>query len=234
MLGRERIEATVHYSAALVGGYFGIYALMVRSNNFGSSQTSNLIYIVSSILGNSISELMIRVGAALLYMVAIFLTVLIPKHFSKVNMKLLSMCVNAVAVVILAFLPMDMDPILGLYPIFFAMAFQWNSFNGARGYNSSTIFSTNNLRQLTMSFAEVVSGNCKQLDKLKFYGATLIGFHIGVAVSYVAWYFLGISGIWFGLLPIVLNCCLVCKEIAYNSETYYSDKDLTIYTKKTA
>jgi len=40
-----------------------------------------------------------------------------------------------------------MNPVLGLYPIFFAMAFQWCSFKGIGGYNSATVFSTNNLRQ---------------------------------------------------------------------------------------
>ena len=37
-----------------------------------------------------------------------------------------------------------LDPVVALYPVFFAMSIQWSSFAGARGFYSSTIFSTNN------------------------------------------------------------------------------------------
>lgn len=211
MFDKDRIESTVHYAMSFIGGYFGIYALMVRSNNFGSSQTSNLIYIVSSLLGNDFLSVIIRIGAALLYMLAIFLTVWLPKHFN-INLKITSVILDAAAVFILAFLPQNMDPILGLYPIFFAMAFQWNSFKGARGYISASIFSTNNLRQVTMSLTEYLSGNTSQLDKLKFYGATLSSFESGVAVSFLLWYNFSIKSILFCLIPIVISMVLVLRE----------------------
>ena len=33
---------------AAVGGFFGVYALLTRGGTFGSSETSNLIYLVVS------------------------------------------------------------------------------------------------------------------------------------------------------------------------------------------
>ncbi|MGN1318783.1 MAG: YoaK family protein [Lachnospirales bacterium] len=222
MFDRNRIDATIHYAMSFVGGYFGIYALMVRSNNFGSSQTSNLIYIVSSLLGNDLKSVIIRIGAALLYMFAVFLTVYLPRHFN-INLKITSILIDAVAVIILAFLPLEMDPILGLYPIFFAMAFQWNSFTGARGYVSATIFSTNNLRQITISLTEYLMGNKSRLDKFCFYGATLLSFQVGVAVSFVLWRNFSIGSIWFCLIPLVCSMALVLREVYVSnisSKTY--------------
>ncbi len=231
MFGKNRIEATVHYAMSFIGGYFGIYALMVRSDNFGSSQTSNLIYIVSSILGNDFSEVLIRIGAALLYMFAIFLTVWLPKHFN-INLKILSVIIDGAAALILGFLPVEMDPILGLYPIFFAMAFQWNCFKGARGYISATIFSTNNLRQLTMALTEMASGNKSQKDKFKFYCATLCSFETGVAVSFIIWYNVSVVSIWFIFIPLMAAMAVVLREAYLNKETIGITS--TVRYKKTA
>ena len=36
---------------------------------------------------------------------------------------------------------------------FFAMSVQWGAFNGAQGFNSSTIFSTNNTKQTSLALA---------------------------------------------------------------------------------
>lgn len=218
MSSKDKLESLIHYSLSFIGGYMGIYALMVRSNNFGSSQTSNLIYIISNLLGNDIKAVTIRIGAALLYMSAIFLTVWIPKHY-KFSIKFLSLFIDFAAVTILGFLPLDMDPILGLYPIFFATAFQWNSFSGARGYVSATIFSTNNLRQFTMALTEVSTGNKAQIDKLKFYGATLLSFQSGVAVSYILWSYLSINGIWLCYLPIACSFALVALDVKAFGDT---------------
>lgn len=234
MLSKDKIEATVHYAASFIGGYFGIYALMVRSDNFGSSQTSNLIYIISGILGHNLTETFIRIGAALLYMFAIVLSVLTFK-FTKFNLKFISMFINLIAVCILAFLPQDMDPILGLYPIFFAMAFQWNSFNGSKGYVSSTIFSTNNFRQFTIGLTEVLMGNKNNIERFKFFGLTLLCYHLGVIFSFMFWYRFSIQGIWFCIIPIIVETLLVLREVSFKNEGMVTDKkNISLYTKKTA
>ena len=41
---------------------------------------------------------------------------------------------EAMAAVAVGCFPEDITPVLGLYPLFFAMAFQWNSFSGADGF----------------------------------------------------------------------------------------------------
>lgn len=143
---RKNHEMLLHFVMAFIGGYFGLYAIVARNDLFGSAQTSNLIYLVQDIVGGRPVDFVIRIGALVLYSTAVALSVWLPKH-TAVNNKILSILIDGGAAILLGFLPKDMNPVLGLYPIFFAMAFQWCSFKGIGGYNSATVFSTNNLRQ---------------------------------------------------------------------------------------
>ena len=194
-------ETRLHYTLSFIGGFLGVYAILARCDFLGSAQTSNLIYLVTGILGRNFYEVLLRIGAMLLYMAAVALTVYLPKH-TKIDIQIMSICITAVAAVILGFLPLDMNPILGLYPIFFATAFQWCSFKGARGFTSSTIFSTNNFRQFTMAVTEVfLNHNEEQKDKARFFGGTLLSFHAGVAVSFILWQLFHVHDAWFALIP---------------------------------
>ena len=58
-------ETMAHHSMAVVGGFFGVYALLPRNATFGSSETSNLIYLVVAGLSGSAEALLIRIGATL-------------------------------------------------------------------------------------------------------------------------------------------------------------------------
>ena len=41
---KDMTQTAAHHAMAVVGGFFGVYALMTRSDTFGSSETSNLIF----------------------------------------------------------------------------------------------------------------------------------------------------------------------------------------------
>lgn len=87
--------------------------------------------------------------------------------------------------------------------MFFATAVQWVAYSQAAGYNCATIFSTNNLRQ----FTEGVTDYCctheeAHLRKLKFYGGTLVCFHLGAAWGWWCISRWGISAI-YGCLPLL-------------------------------
>lgn len=199
---RKNHEMLLHFVMAFIGGYFGLYAIVARNDLFGSAQTSNLIYLVQDIVGGRPLDFVIRIGALVLYSTAVALSVWLPKH-TAVNNKILSILIDGGAVILLGFLPKDMNPVLGLYPIFFAMAFQWCSFKGIGGYNSATVFSTNNLRQF-VSAVTLFADEKKQehLQKLKFYGGTLLSFHLGVGAACVAWQFFDVTSIWLCFLAL--------------------------------
>ena len=177
----------LHFVMAFIGGYFGLYAIVARNDLFGSAQTSNLIYLVQDILGGRPLDFVLRIGALVLYSTAVVLSVWLPKH-TAVNNKILSILIDGGAAILLGFLP---------------MAFQWCSFKGIGGYNSATVFSTNNLRQF-VSAVTLFADEKKQehLQKLKFYGGTLLSFHVGVGAACVAWQFFDVTSIWLCFLAL--------------------------------
>ena len=146
-------EVPLHYTMAVFGGFIGAYALLSRMQIFGSAQTANLIELICDILGKNPGEILIRIGALAVYVSAMALSVVLAKNINW-NLKYISIGLDAAAVILLGFLPENMDPVEALYPVFFITAFQWCVFKGAKGYVSSTIFSTNNLKQTVLSFTE--------------------------------------------------------------------------------
>ena len=42
-------DVIIHYLMAIVGGFFGGYAIFTRMNVFGSAQTANLIDLVEAL-----------------------------------------------------------------------------------------------------------------------------------------------------------------------------------------
>jgi uncharacterized membrane protein YoaK (UPF0700 family) len=121
--------------------------------------------------------------------------------------------VDIIAVVMLGFFPESMNNIVALYPIFFIMAMQWNAFKGAKSYVSSTIFSTNNLRQMVLSFTEYICGRDKmQLDRMFFYAGVLFFYHIGIIFSYLSYKGVGVKSSWLCIFPLVAAVYLVMVE----------------------
>lgn len=195
-------DTAMHYTIALVGGFLAAYGVLGRCDTLGAAQTGNLIHLVLALLGQSVSEVLIRVGAAAVYALAIALTVLLPKRCG-VSLKPVSIGIDAAAVVLLGLIPEGADNVLALYPMFFALAFQWNAFPGAEGYVSSPIFSTNNFRQTVMALTNYLCTREEQhAKKARFFAGTLLSFHTGVALGWVGSAFWGLASVWFCLLPL--------------------------------
>ena len=74
---------------------------------------------------------------------------------------------------------------------------------GCRGYASATVFSTNNLRQFATAVTAFYFGREEKMrEKIKFYGATLTAFHLGVAASWPCCNLAGVKSAWFCLAPL--------------------------------
>lgn len=197
--------AHTHYRMAFIGGFLGVYPVLNYENILGSAQTSNLIELVTDTLGGNLPHALLRILAMFLYMSAVALATYLPKH-SHANLKYISLAIDGLAAILLPLIPRNLPMIIGLYPTFFAMAFQWCSFPGAYGYNSSSIFSTNNLRQFTSALVNVYCNHMPQ-ERLKyhFYGFTLLCFHLGVAADYLLWRRMGRYCSLFALVPVGLT-----------------------------
>lgn len=211
------IDLYRHLSFAAVGGFFGAYAILCRCGVLASAQTMNLLELtIEALRGDGIAVLL-HLGAFALYVLGTMLTVLLPCYF-KVDMHLAAPVIDAIACVILCFIPADANVMLALYPIFFAMSVQWSSFSGARGFVSSTIFSTNNTKQASLALAEYMTdGDRGHFKKFNFYVFTLIAFHIGAAVSFFAVKFMGVRGAWVNIILAAVAFYMALCENKYNT-----------------
>lgn len=197
-----KIETWLHWNMSFVGGFFGAYALLNRSATFGSSETANMIYIVTALLGTNLKEGMIRIAALLIYVLGIELTVFLPR-FTKFDMRIVAVLMDAAAVLVIAQLPENMNFMIALYPIFLVTAVQWCVFGGARGYTCASIFSTNNLKQTAASFGEyILTGDRAKMDKFKFFGMTLVSYHLGVVYVWNFSRMWGVKSAYTCLIPL--------------------------------
>lgn len=207
-----RREAHVHHVVTLIGGFLGLFPILNAAHLFGSSQTVNLIEIVLSLLGGNWRSLALHLLGMTLYCAAVFLVTFLPKH-TKVNVQIASMAVDAAAVLVMWRLPENLPPTFYLYPTFFAMSFQWCSFKGAYGFVSATIFSTNNLRMFVSALTEVLCNGDRSFSlKARFFGMTLLCFHLGVAAGAVCWRLFGNAGFLLALAPICVAVTLILRN----------------------
>ena len=196
-------ETMAHHSMAVVGGFFGVYALLTRNATFGSSETSNLIYLVVAGLSGSAEALLIRIGATLCYIIGIVFATVGIRFLKKFDFRYIAIFVDVIACLSLAQIPESIDPVLALYPMFFATSVQWQAYTEAAGFNSATIFSTNNLRQCFVGLTDdLCRHEGKSLHKFKFYGGTLLSFHVGVVYAWCCLQLWGIRSI-YACLPLL-------------------------------
>lgn len=192
-------DLILHSLMCSIGGFLGGYAVLCRGG-LASAQTLNMIDIVFGIAGKNKYELLLRILALLLYIIGMEIVVFFSKK-TKINLERYSIYVDMAGFLVLAMIPMKVNVLIGGLPIFFMLSTQWSVFHGVRGYNSSTIFSTNNLRQMLLSLNEYAfSRDRKQLNKALYYINTLFWFHINIAFSYFGVKYFGIYASLFGFI----------------------------------
>lgn len=188
---------------ALVGGIFGGFAVCNLGEVFGNAQTLNLMGLVKSLIFCEPELLVMRLIAALLYFFGFALAAVAPRYLKRKS-ELIGIIIDALAFVTLLVIPVSTPHLISLYPIFFATAFQWTTFDYIDGYNSSTIFSSNNYRQFMTSLVEyIIDRDRGRLTKMRVYGLTLLYFHIGVALACAASLFFGRLSALVGIAALV-------------------------------
>ncbi len=198
----EKQATRIHYNMALIGGYLGTYGLLTRGGNFPSAQTSNLISIVTLMIGRDPLHLIVRIGALAVYVSAIALCTWLPKH-TRVRLPEASLAVSSIAVLVSPLIPLATDPFLALYPLFFATAFQWCSSTAPGGLTCETIFSTKNRRQFSSPAVDVgLNHDDSFRDKFRFFGGTLLSFHCGAAAAVLLSLSFDVKASLFCLVPL--------------------------------
>ena len=194
MIRSKNIDWYRHLSFAAVGGFFAAYAILLRMGIMANAQTLNLLELLLSSLRCHWPEMLMHLGALAMYVLGTMFTVILP-HLFGWDMRRVCPIIDALCAVLLAFLPAEMPVIPSLYPIFFAMSVQWSSFTGAQDHISSTIFSTNNTKQASLSLARhLCTHEQGQIRRMWFYVSTILCFHAGATVAYFSVLLLEVKG----------------------------------------
>ena len=185
---RDRLDAILHWNISLVGGFLGAYAILLHAGNFGSAQTGNLMEMGAELVSMEWFNVLLRLAALVLFGLGVASAYLLT-NFTKINMRKLALWVDAAALALASMLPLE-PALVGIYPIFFASAFQWGVYSGADGFNSATIFMTNNFKQSVLK------------RKAILYTYTVISFFLGVVLGAWAVGQFGIYSAYVGFLPL--------------------------------
>ena len=194
MIRSKNIDWYRHLSFAAVGGFFAAYAILLRMGIMANAQTLNLLELLLSSLRCHWPEVLMHLGALAMYVLGTMSTVILP-HLFGWDMRRVCPIIDALCAVLLAFLRAESPVIPSLYPIFFAMSVQWSSFTGAQDHISSTIFSTNNTKQASLSLARhLCTREQGQIRRMWFYVSTILCFHAGATVAYFSVLLLEVKG----------------------------------------
>lgn len=215
---RFTLEQKIFYTMSFIGGGIGGFALL-RTGVLGSAQTSNLAEMTLNLLGGDFYHVSLRIVAMLLYGLGVALTRIIPKR-THMNIKTVSAVLNVPCLLIMGLLPQSVNGVIALWPVFFMAALQWNSFPGGRGFVSSCVFSTNNYRQVVIGLTDyALTREQKSLDRAFFFTGTLLSFHLGVTLAWLAIRFYGFRGILVFILPTLIVLPFIRKERRLNEQS---------------
>ncbi len=195
-------DVVLHWTMSVVGGFLGTYAILTHNGTFGSAETGNMMELAVEVTSLELDTVAVRLLAFLVFGAAIVISYLLTTY-SKWNMRKLAIWIDAIGLLTTVFLPDSLDPIAGLYPIFFCAAFQWGTYCGAEGYNSASIFITNNYKQLLLAWTRYfIEKDRKLLAKAVLYSMTVISFFAGACVGCFSVYSWGKYGAFVCLIPL--------------------------------
>ena len=190
-------QKTLHHAVSMIGGFMAGYTIFNHTEILANAQTGNLIKLVLSACSGDLGSIGFMVLSFFVYAAGnVFYVVC--RRFARLSMKIVSFIVTSLAIPMVGLLCITGNPFLSVLPIVFAMPIQWNAFKTAGGNSSSTIFSSNNVRQAVILLTGyVMDRDAKSLRNARFYWATLLFFHIGVASSCLLSLPFGVQSIWF-------------------------------------
>ena len=200
---QKELDMILHWNLTLVGGFLGTYAILLHAGNFGSAQTGNVMEMAAALTGKNFAEVGIRFLAFLIFGSAIVISYLLT-NFTKLDMRKLVLWVDAAGLTVTAMMPEGVSAVVSLYPIFFCSAFQWGSYSGASGYNSASIFTTNNFKQSLLAWTQfVLTKDPEFRRKGIMYTMTVLSFFAGACIGCVSVYTYGVYGAFIGFVPLI-------------------------------
>ena len=150
----------------------------------------------------NLTDALLRLSIFVLYGLTIIVAFLIGERFPT-SKAYIALIIEGICVWIAGAIPVSVNPLIALFPVFILNAYQWQTFTAPECYNSSTIFSTNNYKQTLLSWTRYhMSHDLAQKKRAWLFTNTLILFHLGVVSGYFASKYIGTHGIWITFLPL--------------------------------
>ena len=212
-------DTILHMTMSCVGGFTGVYAIMLRDHNFGQAATGNLLELFSRIvIGHSWYEVLWRATALGLFALFLGLAHMLERRLPG-RSRLICILAEYAGILITGLIPSSAPPIPALFPVFALTAFQWGSFAGARGFSCSTIFSSNNLKQTVFAFQDYRhTGDPRMKEKFFFFLSTLICFYASATAGAYLVLHLGARSIWLCWIPLSLALYLTLAAVRQPKE----------------
>lgn len=142
---------------AVGGGVAGAYGSVYCGHVFANALTGNLVSLAAELYAGQWAGVLARLGGVGLFLLGVALSVVLPVRMAGGDpgvWQRLCLLVEAGCFALQALLPYRaltaLSPALYLWPVFFASGLQYNTFTALHGVPISTLFCTNNLRQLTL------------------------------------------------------------------------------------
>ena len=99
----EQSKRRLHFCMALIGGWFGAYAIL-RFHHFASAVTVNFIEVFTSAVQENWIKALLRLGIVILYVFTIFLAACLSKR-CKGDLRMWAILSDAAAACVLRVLP---------------------------------------------------------------------------------------------------------------------------------
>ena len=141
---------------AFIGGFMEAYTYLLKGSVFANAQTGNMVLMVLEFIyfKDPVKGAFYLIPISF-YVLGILLTVSLPARFcGRVSWYTLFIIIEFAAFAVIGALPQCVPDAVTTVAVSFLSAMQYNTFKSFRGVAMSTVFCTNNLRQLTIAAAE--------------------------------------------------------------------------------
>ncbi len=168
---------------ALVGGYLNAYTYINRGNVFATAETGNLCLLGMKLAQKDYEQVLYYLIPICSFAFGIFIASLIriQNKIQAVHWRQIILLIEAVILLIVAWIPQGNLNIVANVMIAFVSALQFESFKKVEGYAVATVFCTGNLRSMMESLFNFSHKKEKQfLRQFLIYLGVMFSFLSGV------------------------------------------------------
>lgn len=194
----------------LAGGYFGAFTYSIRGGVFCNAQTGNFVLLAMALGDGDWSQALYYLIPISAYLVGAIISEAAEIHLRKLHFirwETALVFFEMLVILFLGFLPETAPVQITQVAINFICSMQYNTFRQAQGIPMATTFCTNHIRQVGISFYNLLT---KSDETTKFRGRFIA--HLGMLSAFIIGgvfskifcnHFLG-RAIWFSEIPLGL------------------------------